>query len=51
MKRIFPLLFALSVSAGPVLAWGGGDCPFSKKGENQKVSTEKVEKSESSKKN
>ena len=48
VKVILPLVLALSVSAGPALAWGGGDCPFSKKGANQEASTEKVENSESS---
>ena len=48
MKAVFPLVLALSISTGPVLAWGGGDCPFSKKDANQEASTEKVENSESS---
>ena len=48
VKAVLPLVLVLSVSAGPALAWGGGDCPFSKKGANQESSTEKVENSESS---
>ncbi len=48
VKAVLPLVLALSVSAGPALAWGGGDCQFSKKGTNQEASTEKVENSESS---
>ena len=48
MKRILPLVFALSISAGPVLAWGvGGDgeCPYSKGKANQDK-TEQVEESD-----
>ena len=48
VKALLPLVLALSVSAGPALAWGDGDCPFSKKGINQDASSEKVEKTESS---
>ena len=48
VKAVLPLVLALSVSTGPALAWGGGDCPFSKKGANQEASTEKVENSKSS---
>ena len=48
VKAVLPLVLALSVSAGPALAWGGGDCPFSKKSANQEASTEKVENSDSS---
>ena len=46
MKKIFPLVFALSISAGPVLAWRGGDCPFSKDKSNQETKTEQVEESD-----
>ncbi len=51
MKKVVPFVFALTISAAPVLAWGGGDCPYSKKGGNQEVSTEKTEKAETSKTN
>ena len=51
MKKVLSLVFGLSISAGPVLAWGWGDCPNSKKGANQETSNEKVEKPESSKQN
>ena len=53
MKKTLPLLIALSLSAGnaaSALAWGGGDCPYSKKGASQESVTEKAEESESSKK-
>ena len=48
VKSVLPLVLALSVSAGPALAWGGGDCPFSKKAGDQEASTEQVDNSESS---
>ncbi len=48
MKTVLSLVLALSVSAGPALAWSDGNCPFSKKDSNQEASTEKVENSESS---
>ena len=49
MKKVLPLVFALSISVGPVLAWGSGgegDCPFSKNKSNQEAKTEQVEESE-----
>jgi len=48
MNKFLQLVLALSVSAGPALAWGGSDCPFSPKGSNQEAPTEKLESSESS---
>ena len=48
MRRIFPLVFALSLVASPVLAWGwGGDgnCPYSKDKANQERN-EQVEESD-----
>ena len=51
MKKVIPLVFALFLSTGPVLAWGSGDCPHSRKGTNQETSNEKIEQPESSKKN
>ena len=48
MKAVFSIALALSVGAGPVLAWGSGDCPFSKEGTNQEASTEREERSEPS---
>ncbi len=50
MKKILPLIFMMTMAAEPVLAWGGGDCPFSKKGTNQETSTEKADESKSTKK-
>ena len=50
MRKVIPLVFALSISSGQVLAWGEGTCPFKKQGANQETSTEKVEKSEASQK-
>ncbi len=48
MKNVLPLVFALSISAGPALAWGWdgeGDCPLSKEKSNQEIKTEQVEES------
>ena len=45
MKKVLPLVFALSISAGPVFAWGGEDCPFSKDKSNQETQTDQVEES------
>ncbi len=45
VKKIIPLFFALSVIAGPSLAWGwGGEggCPYSKDKTNQDTKTEQV---------
>ena len=49
MKKVLPLVFALSISAAPALAWGWGgegDCPFSIDKSNQETKTEKGEESE-----
>ncbi len=51
VQKVLPLVFALSISVNPALAWGLGDCPHSKTGSDKEVSTEKVEKSESSQDN
>ena len=48
--RILPLVFAFSINAAPVLAWGEGGCPFSKNKEIKEVTTEPVENSNSSNK-
>ncbi len=48
VNPLLSMVLVLSVSAGPALAWGSGDCPFSKKDANREASTEKVEDSESS---
>tara|TARA_Y100001968_G_C18891054_1_gene496152 strand:+ start:179 stop:346 length:168 start_codon:yes stop_codon:yes gene_type:complete len=54
LKKFLAVCFSLSILSSPVLAWGGGDCPFSKKGSgsgsNQETSTERLEKSDSSNK-
>ena len=45
MKKVIPLVFALSVIAGPSLAWswgGEGGCPYSKDKTNQDAKTEQV---------
>ena len=47
-QRILPMVFALSISAAPVLAWGEGGCFFSKNKEIKEVTTEPVENSYSS---
>ena len=47
MKKVLPVVFALSIISGPVLAWGwgsDGDCPYSK----DKVNQEKKEQVEES---
>ena len=50
LERILPLIFAFSINAAPVLAWGEGGCSFSKNKEIKEVSTEQVENSNSSNK-
>ena len=46
MKKVLPFLFAFSITASPVLAWGESGCPFSKKNKaNQEAKTEQVDKS------
>ncbi len=47
MTKLLPFAFALSIFASPVYSWGGGECPYSKNGDNQQVSNEKAEESES----
>ena len=37
MKKVVPLVFALSVIAGPSLAWGWGEGGCSKEKENQEI--------------
>ena len=49
VKKVIPLVFALSVIAGPSLAWGwGGEsgCPYSKDKTNQDNKTEQVEETD-----
>ena len=49
VKKVIPLVFALSVIAGPSLAWGwGGEvrCPHSKDKTNQDAKTEQVEETD-----
>ncbi len=49
MNKILPLVFALSFTAAPVLAWGEGGCSFSKKNKTSQDETIKqVESSDSS---
>ena len=46
MKKIIPLLFALSISALPAFAWGwggSGECPYSKDKTNPERQSEEVE--------
>tara|TARA_B100000700_G_scaffold294620_1_gene356756 strand:+ start:696 stop:842 length:147 start_codon:yes stop_codon:yes gene_type:complete len=48
VKKLLPLVFALSILTDPVMAWGWGgdsDCPYSK-GKTNKENTEKVEESD-----
>ncbi len=49
LKKILPLFFILSISASPVLAWGNGDCSYSKKRVSQETTSENMEKSETTK--
>ena len=49
VKKVIPLVFALSLIAGPSLAWswgGEGGCPHSKDKNNQDVEAEQVEETE-----
>ena len=49
MKKVIPLVFALSFFAGPSLGWGwGGEggCPYSKDKTNQDKKTEQVEETD-----
>ena len=48
MNKILPLLFAVSVAAAPVLAWGEGGCSLSNKNKASEVETvEQVDSSDS----
>ena len=49
VKKVFSLVFALSVIGSPSLAWGwGGEggCPHSKDKTNQDAKTEQVEETD-----
>ena len=46
MNKILPIVFALSVTTAPVLAWGEAGCSFSNK--NKASQVEKVEQVDSS---
>ena len=49
VKKIIPLVFSLSVIAGPSLAWGWGEeggCSYSKEKTNQNVKTQQVEETD-----
>ncbi len=50
VHKIIPFVFALSIVAEPVLAWGSGssDCPFMKNGANREDSTEELEQKQPS---
>ena len=50
MKKVLPLVFALSICSTPLLAWGwggeAGGCPYSKDKSNQEGETQQVEESQ-----
>ena len=46
VKKVIPLVFALSVIAGPSLAWGWGEGGCSKDKSNQDAKTEQVEETD-----
>ena len=46
MKKVVPLVFAVSVIAGPSLAWGWGEGGCSKDKANQETKTEQVEETD-----
>ena len=46
VKKVVPLVFALSVIAGPSLAWGWGEGGCSKDKANQETKTEQVEETD-----
>ena len=46
MKKVIPLVFALSVIAGPSLAWGWGEGSCSKDKAFQETKTEQVEETD-----
>ena len=45
VQRTLPLVFAFSINAAPVLAWGEGGCSFPQNKEIKEVTTEHVENS------
>ena len=47
MKKVFPFLFALSVIAGPSLAWGWGEGGCTKDKSDQDAKTQQVEETDS----
>ncbi len=48
MNKILPLVFALSVTTAPVLAWGEGGCSLSNKNKaSQDETVEQVDSSDS----
>ena len=48
MNKILPLVFALSFTAAPVLAWGEGGCSLSNKNKtSQDETVEQVDSSDS----
>ena len=46
MKKVFTLVFALSVTAGPSLSWGWGEGGCSKDKSNQESKAEQVEETD-----
>ena len=46
VKKVIPLVFALSVVSGPSLAWGWGEGGCSKDKSNQDAKTEQVEETD-----
>ena len=49
VKKVIPLVFALSVIAGPSLSWGWegeGGCSYSKDKTNQDAKTEQVDETD-----
>ena len=46
VKKVIPLVFALSVIAGPSLAWGWGEGACYKDKANQETKTEQVEETD-----
>ena len=46
VKKVIPLVFALSVIAGPSLAWGEGGCSYSKDKKKQETKTEQVKETD-----
>ncbi len=46
MKKVIPLVFALSIINGPSLAWGWGEGGCSKDNSNQDAKTEQLEETD-----